>query len=271
MLSIALPLAVTAATALLLRQPVTAMLHRSGLARPNWRGMRVAPSGGVVIALASIAGHSVAAVVRGQAAPDHLLGLGMMIAAYVGLFDDIAGRDSGKGFSGHVSESLRIMTVSTGVMKAVFVSLAALMVARAVSQSISETLLRAGGIALTANLFNLLDLRPGRCIKAYLGVSALQAVIAGFDVSRVGPVATSALVVLPDDLNARAMLGDCGSNLLGFALGVQTAYAAPMWFLPAWAAVALILNAASEKYSFSSVIESNRFLRWLDMLGRPRS
>lgn len=270
MLSIALTLATAAATALLLRRPVSAMLHRSGLARPNWKGVAVAPSGGIVIALASIAAHSVAAVVRSQGAPDHLLALGMIIAAYVGLFDDIAGRDSGKGFAGHVSQSLRVMTVSTGLLKAVFVSLAALMVARTVSGSLWETLLRAGAIALTANLFNLLDLRPGRCIKAYLAVSALGAVLGGLDVHRFGPTSFAAVVFLSDDLRGRAMLGDGGSNLLGFALGAQIAYSAPMWLVPVWAAAALTLNAASEKYSFTSVIESNRLLRWLDMLGRPQ-
>jgi UDP-GlcNAc:undecaprenyl-phosphate GlcNAc-1-phosphate transferase len=270
MLRMALPLAAAVITALLLRRPIAAMLRRSGLARPNWKGVGVVPSGGVVLALASIAGHS-AATALCHGAKDNGLALGLMIAAFVGLFDDIAGRDSGKGFSGHVSESLRVMTVSTGVLKAVFVSLAALMVARTVSKSAWETLLRAGGIALTANFFNLLDLRPGRCIKAYLAVSALGTALAGLDLQRFGPVIVSALVVLPDDLKARTMLGDSGSNLLGFAIGAQIAYAAPMWFVPAWTAIALILNAASEKYSFSSLIESNRLLRWLDMLGRPRN
>ena len=270
MLSVAPTVATAAATALLLRRPVSTMLHRSGLTRSNWKGAGVPPSGGIVIALGSIAGHSVAAVVRSQGAPDHGLALGLIIAAYIGLFDDIAGRDSGKGFSGHVSESLRVMTVSTGVLKAVFVSLAALTVARTITGSVLETLLRAGGIALTANLFNLLDLRPGRCIKAYLAVSALGAVLAGLYVHRFGPAIAAALVVFPDDLHARSMLGDSGSNLLGFAVGAQIAYASPVWLVPVWAATALLLNAASEKYSFTSVIESNRLLRWLDMLGRPR-
>ena len=156
------------------------------LARPNWKGVGVVPSGGVVLALASIAGHS-AATALCHGAKDNGLALGLMIAAFVGLFDDIAGRDSGKGFSGHVSESLRVMTVSTGVLKAVFVSLAALMVARTVSKSAWETLLRAGGIALTANFFNLLDLRPA----VHQGVSGRVGIgnsLAGLDLQRFGPV-----------------------------------------------------------------------------------
>ena len=65
------------------------------------------------------------------------------------------------------------------------------------------------------------------------------------------------------------MLGDCGANALGAA--VATA-AAASWPRPArllaLAGVAA-LNLASERVSFTAVIERVPVLRRLDQLGRP--
>jgi hypothetical protein len=63
------------------------------------------------------------------------------------------------------------------------------------------------------------------------------------------------------------MLGDCGANALGAVLGAAAAG------LPRSARIALLagitgLTAASEKVSFTKVIERTQALRWLDMLGR---
>ena len=63
------------------------------------------------------------------------------------------------------------------------------------------------------------------------------------------------------------MLGDAGANALGAMLGASAAG------LPRPARIALLagiagLTAASEKVSFTKVIERTTPLRWLDMLGR---
>jgi len=63
------------------------------------------------------------------------------------------------------------------------------------------------------------------------------------------------------------MLGDCGANALGAMLGAAAAG------LPRPARMALLagitgLTAASEKVSFTKVIERTPALRRLDMLGR---
>jgi hypothetical protein len=78
----------------------------------------------------------------------------------------------------------------------------------------------------------------------------------------------AALALLGEDLGERAMLGDAGANALGALLGVAAAAS-----LPRPARVALLagiagLTAASEKVSFTAVIERTPALKWLDMLGR---
>ena len=84
------------------------------------------------------------------------------------------------------------------------------------------------------------------------------------------PPLAAALALLPEDLGERAMLGDAGANALGAMLGAAATV------LPRPARVALLagiagLTAASEKVSFTKVIERTPALHWLDMLGRrPR-
>jgi UDP-GlcNAc:undecaprenyl-phosphate/decaprenyl-phosphate GlcNAc-1-phosphate transferase len=80
--------------------------------------------------------------------------------------------------------------------------------------------------------------------------------------------AAAGLALLPEDLGERAMLGDCGANALGAMLGAAAAAS-----LPRPARIVLLagiagLTAASEKVSFTKVIERTPALHWLDMLGR---
>jgi hypothetical protein len=132
-----------------------------------------------------------------------------------------------------------------------------------------EVLLGAGVIAGTANLVNLLDLRPGRALKAGVLLGApLAAGPAGGLVA--GPVGAAA-ALLPADLDERVMLGDCGANALGALLGVGLAARAGLAGRAALLAGLAVLSAASEQVSFTKVIESTPGLRELDGLGRrPR-
>jgi hypothetical protein len=113
-------------------------------------------------------------------------------------------------------------------------------------------------VAGSANLLNLLDLRPGRALKA----GAAAAVALG----QPGPAAAAA-ALLPDDLHERTMLGDAGANGLGALLGLA--------LLRRWSArrgtalaVLVALTAASEVVSYSRVIDAVPPLRWVDRAGR---
>lgn len=117
-------------------------------------------------------------------------------------------------------------------------------------------------VAGTANVVNLLDLRPGRAAKVLLAGGLLTARAGG------GAVAGAAAGSLPVDLSARAMLGDAGANGLGAALGV-TLLPAPRWLRVALLAGVLGLNVASEKVSFTAVIADHPVLNRIDEWGRP--
>ena len=80
--------------------------------------------------------------------------------------------------------------------------------------------------------------------------------------------AGAAIGSLPEDLAGRSMLGDTGANsagaLLGAALVARTGLSGRLLAL----AVLTALTLASERFSFTTVIESTPGLRELDALGR---
>jgi UDP-N-acetylmuramyl pentapeptide phosphotransferase/UDP-N-acetylglucosamine-1-phosphate transferase len=133
-------------------------------------------------------------------------------------------------------------------------------------------------VAGSANLLNLLDLRPGRALKAtLLGAVALTSTPASSRMasrsrtaSRASAVAAAgaALGLLPPDLRGEAMLGDTGANSAGALLGTALVQATGRRGRLVALSVLTGLTLASEKVSFTRVIESTPVLREVDALGR---
>jgi len=251
----------------------------AALERTNHRGRTVSLAEGPALAAAASLGAAVGAIVErrpGLAAASVVAGLG---AGAMGLLDDVAGDRSwpaakagakpAKGFKGHLG-ALAEGRVTTGLVKIAGVGAAGVVAGSLLpGRRLLDRALAAGVIAGTANLVNLLDLRPGRALKAGL---ILGAPLAGGPVGGAvaGPIGASA-AMLPEDLGERTMLGDAGANalgaLLGAALAARTGRAGRLALLAGLAG----LTAASERVSFTRVIESTPGLRELDALGRkPR-
>ncbi|MEO7131518.1 MAG: hypothetical protein ABIZ07_09115, partial [Dermatophilaceae bacterium] len=74
--------------------------------------------------------------------------------------------------------------------------------------------------------------------------------------------------VLGDDLAARSMLGDTGANAAGAVIGLAVVEHAGTGGRAAALTGLVALTLVSERVSFSSVIEANPVLRWLDRWGR---
>ena len=198
-------------------------------------------------------------------------------AAGFGAYDDLAGSSDRRGFRGHLG-ALRHGEVTTGAVKLGGIGATGIASAALIGGDAVDLAINAGLVAGLANLLNLFDLRPGRAIKAAIASGALIAWPAGRrGAAAAGPARTpatallpplaAALALLPEDLEERAMLGDAGANALGAMLGAAASG------LPRPARVALVagiagLTAASEKVSFTAVIERTPALRRLDMLGR---
>lgn len=190
----------------------------------------------------------------------------------LGLLDDLAGDASSKGFAGHL-RALGQRRLTTGAVKLFGGGAVAVLVASAGSDERPGRLLAdAALIALAANLANLLDRAPGRVAKAALLAAVPVALAAGVDDRLVGPaviVGATAALLWPD-LREQLMLGDTGANVLGATLGLSVVLTTAASTRTLVLVVVLALNLASERVSFSRVIDRTPPLRALDRLGRLR-
>ncbi|MGA8045355.1 MAG: hypothetical protein WCA30_03730 [Dermatophilaceae bacterium] len=234
--------------------------------RTNHAGRTVTLWEGAAFAAGAAAGSAVGGSPAGVVAA---LGGGAF-----GALDDHHGDSHNKGLRGHLG-ALRRGRVTTGTVKIVGIGATGLVSAVLVDhgrqahtqkRGLVSTLLAGAVVAASANLANLLDLRPGRALKVTMILAAPMAVGAGSVPAAVA--AGSASAVVAPDLRGEAMLGDTGANAAGALVG--TALVGRLG--PAGRAVALLgltaLTLASEKVSFTSVIESTPVLRELDRWGR---
>ena len=214
-------------------------------------------------------------------------------AGVLGAVDDFAESGASKGLRGHLGALAR-GEVTTGALKVIGIPVAAVVAsallrtnARTPVGRLADAVLAGGVVAGTANLLNLLDLRPGRAVKAGLGMVTGHALIdllpgareqctstalrterdAGSRVLASGVLGTTA-ALLRDDFAGSTMLGDAGANALGAAIGLRSALTASRPRLVCELAVLAALTLASERVSFTRVIESTPGLRHLDALGR---
>jgi hypothetical protein len=193
-------------------------------------------------------------------------GLGLVAAA--GFLDDLAGHRA-RGFRGHLASLVR-GRMTTGILKLVVGVAAGVTLAVVAGGSIVRVVGSAVLIVVSINLWNALDVAPGRALK--WGVAVLAAVLlATFDrpaAALAGAGLGAAVGVLPFDLGERGMLGDAGSNPLGLVAGLGLAVVLPTWGVIVAATAALGLQVAAETVTISRLIEATPPLRWVDGLGR---
>jgi len=287
--------------------------------RTNFHGVTVSLRGGVAMAGAAVASAAVASALSDQ--PRAALGgvvasLGGGLAGYIDDVDQGAhdGGKVAKGLKGHLG-ALAHGQVTTGVIKIAGIGASALAAsalvgskATSVGGKVADLALNTVLIAGTANLANLLDLRPGRALKATVlvaaplsyfscaaaktpawetsgaasasvasGASGAPSATPAAPASASGASAqrllasglnAAAITALVEDLQETTMLGDTGANAAGALLGTSLA-ANDSWKLRLGTALGVVgLILASEKVSFSKVIAANPALNWLDQLWR---
>ena len=251
-------------------------------ARRNHRGVDVPVGAGLLVVVAAIATEALLAVSDTMAHPavgERTGRLAVLVLAtgfgLLGFVDDVAASGDDRGFAGHL-RALGRGRLTTGGLKLVGGGLLALAVVPATGeQRLAVLLVDAVLIALTANVANLFDRAPGRTTK--VGLVATLAVVASASATDrhllVGMVivAGASAGLLAFDLGEELMLGDAGSNVIGAALGMGVVLStAPGTRVVVLILVAL-LNLASERVSFSRVIDGVAPLRAVDRLGRRRA
>jgi hypothetical protein len=272
-------LIVSALVAAVALGPWLADMLRAGLARDNYAGRRVAFPAGAALVACSLIALAPLAILDDRADLDlldpelrrwmvYVLGV-----ALLGLLDDALGRgaadDTVRGWRGH-ARAVAGGRFSTGAIKAVGALALAAYATSGLGQQGIDYVADLALLLLTTNLFNLLDLRPGRVEKVFV-VLAAGLCLGAWTAQPlellglfVGPVLVGAAFTLRE----RGMLGDTGSNLVGALAGI--AMLVTLGDTARWIALAVVaaLTIFGEFRSISKSIESVPPLRWIDSLGR---
>jgi UDP-N-acetylmuramyl pentapeptide phosphotransferase/UDP-N-acetylglucosamine-1-phosphate transferase len=270
----ALPSLVALLAAALLTAPILRHLQREGHVRENWRGVRVPFPAGIAIVAAGLASLGVCAAIERLADTPVFYGEMLVVLIYalgvalLGLVDDALGGAS-RGWRGHGAAVAR-GGFSTGALKAGGSLAVALFALGAYGDSIARYLLAVTLLVLTTNLFNLLDLRPGRAVKGLvlLGAGLVLGTWDARPLASLGLFAVPALVVGLFDLRERAMLGDVGSNLVGALAGLWLVLSLGATGQAIALAIVLALTVYGEFRSLNAAIEGTPLVREIDSLGR---
>ena len=244
----------------------------AGIRRPNYRGTQIPTAAGVGFALAPLAAWGLAAAGALPRADVRLVAysvLAAVVMSAVGLLDDLYGSRQVSGLAGHLASVAR-GRITTGAVKAAAGIIVGLAIGWLLARpGIAQAIINGAVIALSANLVNLLDLRPGRALKGFFLLAVVAVAVDPQAVYAVGPIGVVALALAPLDLGGRAMMGDAGANALGAAAGVALAAALPLWGRLVLVVALAGIHVYSERRSLSQLIARAPALRWLDRLGRP--
>jgi UDP-GlcNAc:undecaprenyl-phosphate/decaprenyl-phosphate GlcNAc-1-phosphate transferase len=285
-----LPLILSIVVAALVVPALVRALRDQGFVTTNYRGAPLPFPTGMAIPVAALIALVPLALVQelgdvtvfkpgAYPAVTYVLGV-----ALLGLVDDFVGSgmfsalrleratadpQAPRGWRGHAREILG-GGFSTGAVKAVGSLGLALFALSGQHRSTGEYLLGAGVLVLATNVFNLLDLRPGRSAKALILLGAALS-LGAWDATglwTVGLFLGPLLVLLPFDLRERGMLGDTGSNAIGAVAGLWLVATLSTTGQAIALAVMLLVNVYGEFRSISALIERTPGLRQLDSLGR---
>lgn len=280
----ALPLVLAFGFALLIAPVLLKGLSEAGFVRTNYAGREVPVPSGILIPLAAFVALGVSAPLDRFVDGD-VLGMGLawtMIyiigVCLLGAIDDLLGtpviegglgRQDPRGVRGHLKATFG-GGFSTGAVKAIgSLGLAAFAIGLTVPGD-WEYLLAIALVVVTTNLFNLLDLRPGRALKVFFVLMTGLCIGAW----TLAPVWTTGVflgalpVLLYYDLGEAGMLGDTGSNAIGAIAGVSMVLTLNTTAQLVALAVVLLITLYGEFRSISQLIDRTPMLRFIDHLGR---
>jgi UDP-GlcNAc:undecaprenyl-phosphate GlcNAc-1-phosphate transferase len=276
-----LPFIAALATAVILAPAVLRALSAGGHTKANFRDRLLPFPFGVLtlaaalialIPLAMLARLASVSIFHPEVLPVAVYALGVLA---LGLIDDTLGEQRAdvperRGWRGHGGAALR-GEFSTGALKAAGSLGLALFAMSYLDLSKGRWLLAAAVLVLATNVFNLLDLRPGRSTKAFVLLGTGLAIgSAGLrQLWTLGLFVAPALIAGLYDLRERSMLGDTGANLLGGLAGLWLVLTLSGTGQLVALAVLLAVTLYGELRSISELIERTPGLRELDSWGRP--
>lgn len=248
--------------------PKLISMIRPRLTALNYRNQDIPVAIGLVIPLTSVP-FTITAVILGlvELRAGIVAVITILSFGLLGLIDDTLGSREARGFHGHL-RALVQGQITTGMLKAGFGGIIALLVAMINAHGSFVVILDALIIALCANFSNLLDVRPGRAGKFFVLAAAIIS-ICGYGTIPLLLTVVTVIGYLPWDLRCEVMMGDVGSNVLGALVGLTlTNLTVGLKLL--LLLLLVVIHYYAERHSISEVIERVPVLNYLDQLGRKQ-
>lgn len=247
------------------------LLEAASCSTVNYQNKRIAVGAGIAFIPIMLVLVCFASLLFHKESSNYIYYIAVICAmGFAGLLDDLIGNKKIKGLKNHIMSTFRGQ-LTTGFIKAFVGGCVAFTVSVALYRNFFDFTVNFAIVALFTNALNLLDLRPGRCVKFFL-IAGVVVFFAGVgNLVQMLPLAmmlTVAAAYLRYDLRELCMLGDTGSNILGVTLGFYSILSLGSISKVMLLIFLLCLNLAAEKVSLTSLIEKNRLLNYLDSLGR---
>jgi UDP-N-acetylmuramyl pentapeptide phosphotransferase/UDP-N-acetylglucosamine-1-phosphate transferase len=260
---------VGAAAEIIILYLIINMLKETGAVRKNYLDMDIPVSVGISFPLSVMIVYILYTIGSRYEDTYHLFLIGLVFMCWLGFVDDMLGKRDTLGFKGHFGAVFK-GRLTTGGLKAIGGGLIALFIASFISDGWFNIIINTFIIALFTNTLNLLDLRPGRAVKGFIifFIAMLTAAWGRIDFFLVSPLLGAVLVYFPFDLKAKVMMGDSGSNVLGFSLGYLAASSLSLNLRLLVLIMLVGIHLYTEKFSLTKTIENNIILKGIDQLGR---
>lgn len=194
--------------------------------------------------------------------------IGILTMGLIGLLDDLAGDTEVKGLKGHIKSFFK-GKLTTGFIKASVGMFLSIIISIKLSKTIPNIILNTFIISLSINALNLFDLRPGRSLKVFIFLSILFLLIFKFNnYFIILSMLSISVIYFYYDIKAKSMMGDTGSNVLGFTVGYYVILNQDLVVRVVYLVLLVTIHIIAEKVSISKIIENNKFLKYIDELGR---
>jgi len=246
---------------------IITMLENHRFISKNYSGKAIINGGGLIFLYPCLFG--ILPFWNDKSKIDLLIYISIIFSSLLsGFIDDFLGENQTKGFRGHINMLLS-GRLTTGVLK-IFIGIAIGFIASVVHYSdIWDIGFHTILFALTMNIINLLDLRPGRAIKGFLITVTLIMIFTGLnELWLLLPVITAMIIYIPGEMKEKYMMGDTGSNLLGGILGLYVIRISQINVKLIVFFALVLLHVFGEFYSISKIIDAIPILRSIDDIGR---
>lgn len=257
-------------TTKLIQPKLFAMLNDSNCIGANYKNEMIPIGAGLVFIpiVTFLSFISLLLMSKDQYISSMIFLVGTLAMGFVGFIDDMLGDRNVTGIKGHFREFFK-GSLTTGTFKALYGGFTSLMISFILSSTVFDIFMNTIIISLFTNTINLLDLRPGRATKGYLMFSLILLVSPSIGNIRLLLYGLTGSVVayIPYDLKAKSMMGDVGSNILGISLGI-VCVTSSSYIRIVFLIFLVLFHIYTEKYSLTDAIQGNKFLKYLDDIGR---